>query len=532
MTSLATAAESALRFTDVTLEAGIDFVHTIGDDAMDNIVESSGVGCALLDYDGDGRLDVFLVSGVHLDGLSDPSTPDRQQLERASDRLYRNRGDGLFEDVTERSGILPGGYGMGVAAADFDNDGHTDIYVTNYGPNRLYRNLGNQTFESIAGAAGVTDELFSVGATWSDYDRDGDLDLYVGNYLVYDPNIRSTASAFPGPSAYRAQPNRLYRNEGGRSFRNVTAESGLDAAAGRTMGVTTFDFDDDQWVDLFVANDAMENYFFRNRGDGKFEDMALLSGVAYDANGEATGSMGAEIGDVDGDGRLDLFVPDYTNTCLYRNAGLGLFEESGRRAGVASACAPYVSWGAVLADFDLDTDLDLYVATGDAFRLKGYPDLLFAGDGRGGFSDVSAASGTSAAERVSRGVAAADYDNDGDLDLLVTHLNDRPALLRNDTPRDARHWLMIKLVGKSAASSRDPVGARVRATLADADGRVRTLVRELRSTGSYLCVHDDRLHFGLGTAKTVARLEILWPDGAKQTMRDVAADQVLIVEQL
>jgi len=529
---LSSEAQSPLRFTDVTTSAGIDFVHTIGDDTMSNIVESSGVGCALFDADGDGDLDVYLVSGMHLPGLSDPAAADRETLQRASDRLYRNRGNGSFEDVTAGAGILSGGYGMGVVAADFDSDGDQDLYVTNYGRNRLYRNRRNGSFEEVARPLGLADDRFGVGAVLFDADGDGDLDIYLGNYLEYDPERGVASDNFPGPSAYEGQSNLLFRNENNARFRDVTADSGLGAVVGRTMGVSSFDYDADGLVDLFTANDAMENHFFRNLGNGKFEDMALLTGVAYDSNGEAMGSMGAEIGDVNGDGMLDLFVPDYTHTCLYLNAGFGIFEDEARRAGIALACGKHVSWGAVLADFDLDTDLDLYVANGDAFRLEGHPDLVFTNDGRGRFADVSAHSGACFGDlRVSRGVAAGDYDNDGDIDLLVAHLNDRPSLLRNDTPRQGRHWLMRRLVGRNGATRRAAVGARAFCKVAGENGDRKVLVREVRSSGSYLCTHDARLHFGLGTATTVAEIEIRWPDGSTQTLRSIAADQVLTVEQ-
>lgn len=525
----AAAAESPFRLTDVTSAAGIDFVETLGDSQMTNIVESSGVGCAFFDADGDGWMDVFLVNGTYLEGISDPSVPDKEKLRAASDRLYKNLHNGTFKDITLDGGIQPGHYGMGVVAVDYDNDGRCDIYVTNYGANQLYHNLGGGKFRDVAATAGVADPLFSIGASFLDYDRDGDLDLYVGNYLTYDPKITTTATNFPGPSAYEGQPNRLYRNDKGM-FQDVTPGSGLDSVTGRTMGVSTFDYDDDGKADLFAANDAMENYLFHNLGQGHFEDMALLAGVAYASNGEVTGAMGAELGDLDGDGLLDLFVPDYTNTCVYRNAGQGLFEEMSRKSNIAAVCGKYVSWGAAVADFDLDGDLDIFVSTGDAFRLEGQPDLIFENDGHANFRHVSNESGAYFAQRrVSRGVATGDFDNDGDMDLLITHLNDRPTLLRNDSPRNGRHWLMLNLIGNGRTCSRQPIGARVKCTAAGPDARPQ--IRELRSNGSYASTHDSRVHFGLGKAEQAAVIDIRWPDGSKQTVKNVAADRIITIQQ-
>jgi hypothetical protein len=523
------AAESPFRFMDVTSTAGIDFVETLGDSQLTNIVESSGVGCAFFDADEDGWMDVFLANGIYLEGISDPGTPDKDRLRAASDRLYKNLHNGTFTDITVDAGIQPGHYGMGVTAVDYDNDGRCDIYVTNYGDNQLYHNLGGGKFRDVAATAGVADPLFSIGSSFLDYDRDGDLDLYVGNYLTYDPGITTTATSFPGPSAYEGQPNRLYRNDKG-TFHDATPGSGLDAVTGRTMGVSTFDYDDDGQTDLFAANDAMENYLFHNLGQGRFEDMALLVGVAYASNGEVTGAMGAELGDLDGDSLLDLFVPDYTNTCLFRNAGQGLFEEMSRKSNIAAVCGKFVSWGAAVADFDLDGDLDIFVSTGDAFRLEGQPDLIFENDGHASFRHVSSESGAYFAQRrVSRGVAAGDFDNDGDIDLLITHLNDRPALLRNDSPRNGRHWLMLNLIGNGRSCSRQPIGARVKCT--PAGTKAPSQIRELRSNGSYASTHDSRLHFGLGNEDQATAIEIRWPDGSKQIVKNVAADRVVTIQQ-
>ncbi len=521
----------SLRLTDMTLQSGIRFVHTIGDDKMTNIVEATGVGCALLDYDGDGWLDIYLVNGIHLDGVSDPSFVGQESLRNATDRLYRNRGDWTFEEVTEKAGILPGGYGMGVTVGDYDNDGRRDLYVTNYGANRLYHALPNGTFEEVGAHAAVNDDHFGVGCAFFDYDGDSLLDLYVGNYLDYDATV-TVPTSFPGPTAYRGQVNLLLRNDGKGVFQDITKEAGLAEYPGHTMGVGIFDVNDDGQWDLFVANDAMENFFFVNQGNGKFEENAPLANVAYGANGDARGAMGAEIGDVDGDGRFDLYVPDFTHTCLYMNQGDGFFEDQAQRAGIAIVCGHYVSWGAALVDLDLDTDLDIYVANGDARQLVGHPDLVFLNNGQGSFAEVSRKCGLAEVKPlVSRGVATGDLDNDGDMDLVVVNLNASPVLLRNDTPHAGRHWLMIELEGRAGHCNRDAIGAIVECRIPDGQGGQQTLLRQRCSSGSYMCVHDQRLHFGLGQAAEVPELVVRWPDGQRQTLRNVKADQLLKIKQ-
>ena len=523
-------ANAPVLFTDVTTQAGIDFVETIGDDDMTNIVESAGVGCGFLDYDGDGWLDIYLVNGCWMKGLSDPklNPQEREKLAAATDRLYRNRGDGTFEDVTRQAGLARYSYGMGMIAADYDGDGDTDLYVTNYGPNSLFRNNGDGTFTDIAASAGVDDSHFSVGAAFLDYNGDGRLDLYVGNYVEYDPDYQLyyAPDGFPGPLAYAGQQDRLFRGNVDGTFTDVTGESGISVdPIGRAMGVGAFDYNRDGHMDIFVSNDAMENFLFRNTGRGTFENEAWLLGVAFGQNGEATAAMGVEIADYDGDSLLDVFVPDMTFTCLYRGVGAQGFEDRAARSGLSPVMGQYVSWGGVFADFNLDGALDLFISNGDVHHLEPQEDVVFVGDGRGGFTDVSETAGGYMKQKfVGRGVAGGDFDNDGDVDVLITNLNDRPVLLRNDTPHGTNHWLLVDLIGDGP--NRDAIGATVTVR---AGGRSRTALR--RSGGGYLSQHDLRLHFGVGENERIEALEVVWPDGVRQAIKNVPTDQLLTVRQ-
>jgi len=517
-----------LYFTDVTASAGIDFVQTIGDDHMSNIVESAGVGCAFLDYDNDGWMDVYLVSGYWREDLSDKEYEPEliEKLAKASDRLYRNRGNGTFEDVTKKAGLERQGYGMGVSAVDFDGDGDTDIYVTNYGPNFLFRNNGDGTFTEIAEKLGAHDPRFSVGAAFLDFDRDGRLDLFVGNYVEYDPDydLYYAPDGFPGPLAYTGQFDGLYHALPDGTFDDVSEEAGiLIKPKGRAMGVGTVDADADGLLDIFVSNDAMENFLFRNTGKATFQNEALSAGVAYGENGDATAAMGVEVIDYDGDGKLDMFVPDMGFCCLYHNVGGAMFEDRAASSGIAAVMGQYIGWGGLFADFNLDGHIDLYISNGDVHHLEPHEDVVFLGDGKGRFTDVSATAGEWSREKfTSRGVSGADFDNDGDMDLIVTNLNDRPVLLRNDTPRNGNHWLSVAL--QDQGPNTQAIGATVTVRAGDLfQTRLRT------TTGGYLSQHEPRLHFGLGKQRKAERVEVSWPDGTKQTLENVPADRVLSV---
>jgi hypothetical protein len=512
------------RFVDISGETGIDFVHSFGDEELSNIVESSGAGCVFFDFDNDGDLDIYLVNGRYLETVS--SVRGRRLAGELKNALYRNNGDGTFTDISDAAGVGDPGFGMAAVSADYDNDGDRDLFVTNYDRDTLYRNDGDGTFTDVTQEAGVGSELWSVGASFFDADGDGLLDLYVGGYLVFDPEYRNyfAAEAFPGPLAYRGQKDILFHNNGDGTFTDVAKEAGVGTANGRAMGVSVGDIDDDGDSDIFVANDGMENFLYRNRGDSTFENIALRTGTAFGQNGEATSAMGPEFGDFDGDGLVDLLVPDMRYGCLYRNTGDGFFEEKSAEAGLAAVLGQYTSWSGNFFDFDNDGMLDIFIVNGDAHHLEPEEDILFRGVGGGRFADVSSSSGAALEVKgVGRGSAVGDIDNDGDLDLLVLNLNGPARLLRNDGGNRG-NWLMVRTIGTE--SNRDGIGARIRVTA----GGV-TQLRDIRSSSGYLSQSDPRAHFGLGSAKTVDQLEVRWPSGRVSTIQNVKANQILTVTE-
>lgn len=513
-------------FTDVTKQAGISFQHCLGDDEISNILEATGSGCAFLDYDGDGWMDIFVVNGRYLEGISDPDS--RYKNVRTTSRLYRNKGDGTFEDVTEKAGVGAFGYGMGVAVGDYDNDGHPDIYVTNYGKNVLYHNNGDGTFTDVTAKAGVACGQWSVGAIWIDYDKDGYLDLFVGNYLEFDTKYRLfyEADVYPGPLAYPGQPSVLYHNNHDGTFTDVSAKAGINKK-GRAMGVLSVDYDDDGWPDIFVANDAMQNYMYHNNGDGTFTEVGMKCGVAFGESGNAVSSMGGDFADFDGDGKLDLMVPAMNHIGIFRNLGRGLFEDVSVPTGVARVSAQFWSWGGDFMDFDNDGWQDLLIANGDGHRLSEKQEQLLmrnvAGpNGQRVFVDVSRSVGPYFDTRsVGRGLATGDFDNDGDLDFFVLNIDQPSVLLRNDGG-NRNNWITLQLVGTK--SNRDGVGARVTVRSGDF-----TQVAEKMSASSYLSQNDPRLHFGLGQRTKVDEITIKWPSGTTQKLKEVKANQFLKV---
>ncbi len=511
-------------FTDITEQAGIRFKHSIGDFKLSNIVEGTGAGALFFDFDNDGWLDIYLVTGRWHEDVSDNF--GRQLRGKLSNRLYRNNHDGTFTDVTERAGVGGKGFSFGASAADFDHDGDLDLYVLTYGENEFYRNEGNGKFTDISKSSGLADPRWSLHSVWFDYDDDGDLDVFVVNYLEYDKGkFRAyyAAANYPGPLSYPGQPDALYRNNGDGTFTEVTKEAGLYNEEGRGMGVTLADFDNDGRPDLYVTNDAMANDLFRNLGGGKFKEEALEREAAFGESGQNVSSMGPCFGDVDHDGWLDLYVPDMDYGCLLMNRR-DRFEDRTTATGLAVICGQYIGWGGILFDYDNDGWMDLFIANGNAHNEYTENPVLVRSDGQGRFIDVARQSGTYFQKKyVGRGASFADFDNDGDLDLLVVNLNSAPKLLRNDGG-NRNHWLMV--APRTAGGKRDAVGARVTVTAGP-------LVQFLDAcpTRCYLSQGDPRLHFGLGTATKVDRVEVRWPDGSKSEVKDVPANKVLTIVQ-
>ncbi|MHC4204537.1 MAG: CRTAC1 family protein [Planctomycetota bacterium] len=511
-------------FTDVAEQAGIKFKHSYGDFDLSNIVEGTGAGAMFFDYDNDGWLDIYFVNGSWLKTVND--NRGRSLRGKLSNSLYRNNKDGTFSNVTEKSGVGEKGFGFGCSAADFDKDGDLDLYVLNYGPNVFYRNNGDGTFTDISESSGLANSSWSLSAPWFDYDGDGDLDVYVANYLEYDSGkFRSyyAAAGYPGPLSYRGQPDALYRNNDDGTFTDVTKEAGIFQPNGRAMSATLADLNNDGFLDIYIPNDAMENYYFKNTGKGSFENEGLMMGLAFGEGGQGVSSMGAAIGDVDRDSWLDIYIPDMGYGCLLMNKK-EYFEDRTQPTNLAVVCGQYTGWGGVLFDYDCDGYLDIFIANGNAHHEYTEEDVLMRNDGTGNFVDVADKSGTYFREKyVGRGATYGDYDNDGDLDLLVINLNDSPKLLRNDDG-NKNNWLTIQ--ARLAGGKSDAVGARITVT-ADSLKQVRDLI----PVTGYLSQADSRCHFGLGNSKKADTVEIRWPDKQTTKLQDVNANQILNVIQ-
>jgi hypothetical protein len=522
------AAPTLPTFESVAKEAGLDFQHTNGASPDKHMVETMGSGGLLFDYDNDGWLDALLVDGG--------SVIDRRVTLGARHRLYHNRGNGTFEDVTMKSGIAHPAYGLGACAADYDNDGNVDLFITNAGPGLLYHNNGDGTFTDVTRAAGVGASSLSTSCAFADIDNDGDVDLFVASYVdlsVERPCGDTRVRAYCRPELYKGLPSVLYRNNGNGTFTDITREAGVYTTAGKSLGVVFGDYDDDGWVDLFVANDLAPNFLFHNLGHGVFREVGLLAGVAVASDGRPRAGMGADFGDYDGDGLLDLVVTNFMLEThnIFRNLKGGLFADATFDSGFGAATLPFVGFGTAFLDYDNDGALDLAIANGHVLDNADYftpkatyaqRNLLFHNEGGGRLKEVGRTSGPGfGLVKVSRALAVGDIDNDGDLDLLVTNNGQTADLLRN-AGGNRQNGVLLRLVGKK--SNRDGIGARVRLT---AGGR--TQVREVKAGSSYLAENDLRVHFGLGKTTEIDGLEIRWPGGATQSVRGVKVNQIVTI---
>lgn len=510
-------------FQEIGLQIGLDFIQSTGNEHLNNIIESSGGGTAFLDYDKDGFIDIYVCSGTWLEGFTNGEKPPVLP----SNHLYRNLGNGAYEDVTDKAHANDYAYGMGATIGDYNNDGYPDIFVSNYGPNILYKNNGNGTFTNVTKKGNLAGgNECSVGAVWFDYDNDSYLDLFVANYVNFDPDYKYfyAPDGFPGPMAYDAQPDYLYRNNGDGTFEDVTKSMGINDIDGRGMGVAAADYDDDGFVDVFVANDHTVNNLWHNDGGKGFTDRGTMSGTAFSQAGESTVSMSVDFADFNGDGLLDLFKSDDTYCSLYENAGNGVFSDKSYSAGIAMAAAQFVGWSSTFVDYDNDGDVDIFKTNGALKHLYGHEDQIFENTGGGKFQDVSTDRGAYFNEEyVGRGACLGDYDNDGDFDAYIVNLNSRGMFLRNNKG-NLNNWLLINLVGTT--SNRDGIGARVKVT---SGGQVQA--SQKRSTTGYLSQNDPRMHFGLAKNKNVEKIEIKWPSGKVQLLENIKANQILTITE-
>ncbi len=535
-------APSPVTFADITAQTRIAFRQAASATSQKYLLESMGGGCAMFDYDNDGRLDLYFTNGARLDDpMPKNAMPDKRDP-KFWNRLYRQKADGTFEDVTERAGVQGSGYSMGAAAADYDGDGFTDLYVTAYGSNILYRNRGDGTFEDATRRAGVAASGWSTSAGWLDYDRDGRLDLFVARYAdwdfekgsIYCGELRPGYRAYCHPDNFKGASNILFHQKSDGSFEDVSASSKISDPNGKGLGVAFADFDNDGYVDILVANDSVRQQLYRNKGDGTFEDLALIAGVGYDENGKTFAGMGVDARDYDNDGLADIFITALSNETypLYRNNGDLSFTYATNTTAVGQITLLHSGWGTRFVDADNDGLLDIFVAQGHVLdtiektsaylKYKQTP-LLMRNTGKG-FVNVSATAGTPFANPLSaRGAAFGDLDNDGDTDVVIGVVEGTPVVLRNEGTKN--HWLGLTLAG--AKPNRAALGARV--TLIDASGRQQ--MREVTSAGSYLSSNDTRLVFGLGAATSVKSLEIRWPSGRTQKLESLAVDRYHTIEE-
>jgi hypothetical protein len=553
----ATASSPSVVFTDVTGGAGLSRAINISGSVTDKqfLLEEMGCGVALFDYDNDGWLDIFLVNGTTLN----PAERDRNP----TSYLFRNNRDGTFTDVTEKARLTRSGWGQGCCVGDYDNDGFDDLFVTYFGRNVLYHNNGDGTFTDVSEKAGVagSENRWGAGCCFLDYDRDGHLDLFVANYVNFDPArapkpgeaLYCKYNDIPvpcGPQGFAGGTNILYRNRGDGTFADVSEESGIARPRGATsmvfvgrnwqptgsygMGAAAADFDNDGWPDIYVACDTAPSLFYRNNHDGTFREIAVPAGCALDENGVALSGMGVGVGDFDSDGWLDIARTNFSEqvTTLYRNYGNGAFEDGSIKAGLGIN-RKYLGFGVGFFDFDNDGWKDLFLANGHVYSQIAQrklhvaykqPKVLYRNLGNGRFEDVSAKAGLAiTAENLGRGCAFGDFDNDGDIDVIVNNLDGPPSLLRNDGG-NKNNWIMIKCVG--VRSNRSAIGTRVKVT----SGK-HSQIDEVMSGSSYYSQSDFRLHFGLGRASKADSVELSWPSGLKESFKDLPANQLVVIQE-
>jgi hypothetical protein len=538
------AAGTALGFslTDVATEAGLEAVTVFGGRETNRyLLETTGCGAAFFDADGDGNLDVFLVNGTTLEGFPKGQEP--------TNHLYRSRGDGTFEDVTDRAGLRASGWGQGVCTGDYDNDGDDDLFVTYWGRNRLYRNQGGGRFEDATARAGLLAgedrNRWGTGCAFLDYDRDGFLDLFAANYIDLDlataPVPESGLCRYKGikvacgPPGLTGGKNLLYRNRRDGTFEDVSDASGVSRARGTYgLGASTLDFDGDGWTDLYVANDSNPSTLYLNRRDGTFEDVAVRAGCAFSQDGKNQAGMGVGVGDYDRNGTLDIVKTNFAGdtSTLYANSGDGFCEDRTFAAGMG-VNSRWLGWGAGFVDLDRDGWLDVFLVNGHVYpevaQLPGEAaykqrKVVYRNLGDGRFEDVSERLGPPVTTpKAGRGAAFGDYDNDGDLDVVVNNVHDRPDLFRLDSPPSS-HWVGFRLAGRR--SNRSAIGARVTCV---AGGAAR--IEEVRGGGSYLSQNDLRVLFGLGATATVDRIEVRWPSGLREEWTDVVVDRYHVLEE-
>jgi hypothetical protein len=514
-----------IRFEEMSAPAGIDFSHSFGAERLGSLLESTGAGAVWFDYNNDGLMDLYVVSGKEL-GRGMHPYPLRKHPESAPhNHLFRNDGHGKFTDVTGAAGVGGDLFSMAAIAADYDNDGYVDLLVTGYGKVILYRNKGDGTFEDVTAKTGMQIPGWSIGAAWLDYDRDGCLDVFLGRYVKFDPEYRAyyAADNYPGPLDYEPETNVLMHNNCNGTFTDVSVASGIARSKGRAMGVTAADFDGDGYPDIYVANDKTQNFLFHNQKNGTFKEIAQPAGVAYGQNGENTSAMGPVFQDFDHDGLIDLWVSDSKYDRLMKNVGQLRFKDVTQAAGISQLAAQYVSWGTGVHDFDNDGLDDIFVVHGGLIHMVPQEHSVFRNLGNLKFDDVSSGAGPFFARKsVGRGAAFADYDNDGRVDALIVNLGAQAFLLHNVSP--AGHWISVKLVGRK--SNRDGIGAQVEVR---AGGRRQ---QHERVAGSgYLSQDDPRVHFGLGAVTKVDSLAVTWPSGVRQVLENLAADRIVTIEE-